>query len=220
MYFITRNKHWLEGLWIFAVLLFFKNYNNFQFKGGMSYAFLILLGIVPFIIELISSYVTNLNKNKYSLRHSSYLKQIEATIDSEFLEPLSKKEKLITDSENLAIYFGEHRMGKIAFSDTHVTISITDTLVEYNFYYSKAVRSNSKYDEYGFEQRPVSYLYQRMMLKINLLTESTLSLTEYKKGLSTVTIILYANNTQAFLYKDKPHRKLNKRKASTKIITL
>ena len=201
-------------------MLFFKIYNNFQFEKGMSYVFLIILGVVPFIIELISSYVTNLNKNKYRLRHSSYLKQIEATIDAGFFEPLNKKTKTITDASNLSIYFGEHCLGKIVFSDTHVTITIIDTLVEYNFYYSKDVKSNSKYDEYGFEKRPVSHLYQRMLLKISQLTENTLSLTEYKKGLTTIGMVLYANNTQIFLYKDSPRRKLDKRKATTTIITL
>lgn len=208
-YFITRNKQWLEFIWIVGVLVFFKLYNDFIFEQGDSYIFFIALFIVPFSLELESYYVRRKNKAKYHIKHSSFLKLIESNLDKELLDEITKTTRMLTDPDSLTIYFGPRLLGTIKFSETFASVSIVDTSVEYRFFYSQTEYILTKYDESGFEFRPVTYLFQRMLNRINQLTSLDLVYKEYYKKKKIVAVALMDKDDILYFNKVKHNVKTN-----------
>ena len=210
-YFIARNKQWLEFVWIGIVLVFFKLYNNFIFEQGESYIFFVALFFVPLFLELVGSYVRRKNKAKYYIKHSSFLKLIESNLDKELIEEITNKTRMLTDSDTLTIYFGPRLLGKIKFTETYASISLIDTIVEYRFFYGPTEYILTKYDESGFEFRPVTYLFQRMLFRIDELSSLDLVYKEYYKKKKVIAVTLEDKGETLYFYKDKTNRKLSEK---------
>ena len=171
-----RHKYLLIAIWCVSILIIFKLTTDFVFKGGSSVLFLLLFFGFPLTLNYLAKNKAGVLRRQKYAKKAGFLDQIHFDIrtglfQSLFLTPLMKENKpqMQIKEEEITLYFGKSNLVRLSFIKEKAELIIIDTMIKYNFFYSKAFYDLTKFDERGFEYRGTAHLYQRLLILLNKL---------------------------------------------------
>lgn len=221
MHFIIRNRNLLSFGWIIVILIFFKIYNNFEFKNVDSLLLIILIFLPQLIISILAYIIRHKNLKKFVNSRKDMLEQIKQTLEKDFFPKVNKLYSWHAfNQETMEIAIGNEDMMLISFMDNKAVITILNTMVRYNFYYGKTLNGYGHYDKTGFEHYDVNHLYKEMFKIIDLLLGKELILENYYYLGVLRGCRLLADGKEIYSIKDKTKKHLRDKKVKTQKIVL
>lgn len=218
-------------IWWMLILVIFKIYNNFVFKKGSSIIFILLFFVVPLSIMLIAKRRMSRIKAISKIKKTSYFNLIKydiknGTFHQSFLQRLArlKLKVMFEDYDDSLTSFdlliGDNDKIYLNFTEEKAILQITNTLIIYRFYYTKAFDELTKYDIRGLEYHNTNQLYQALYTIIENLVKDDLIYEEITLGRKIIGYYLYRAGEIIYQIKEKKRQVLFKERKSQKEINI
>jgi hypothetical protein len=210
---IILYHNYLILIWWIIVLIVFRFINNFHFQHGSSVIFLLLFFLPPLWLKLLSFRHRRRIKRQKAARKSGCFVQIKndvttSVFQSNLVQPLKGLFGWVQVDEGAAeIVININNQIKIVFDAHKANVSLIDTFVKYNFYFSKMFGDLSKYDSRGFEHFPTEKLYAAILTLLNNLV-GDLVYEEIRQGSKVLGCVLFKKETVLYKIVDEPKKGL------------
>lgn len=214
---LTMYRNFIILIWWMIIIVVFKIITNFKFHNGLSILFVGLLVIPPLALYIFTSIHKRSLIRKKKARGKTYFSRIKRDFQNKnmervFIHTLTATYghvELIYNEEKIEI---KHDYFSIVFLPNKAILSIHNTRVIYQYYYTHKYDGFSVYDKRYLQYHDLSYLYTVILTKINTLFAAPLIYFEGPR-----CCMLSSSDESTIYYKKNSHRN-KKEKYQSKVI--